>query len=199
MKTTFKLSCLFGAVAALLLLAVVPFTLTSCDDDDDAFTNTVTINGETRKISEAIVYSVGEQNGENFYINYFKLEREDGGYDALGFYYPGRNIGKTLDLTKDLCAYDEETGEHLFFAGVTYESYDAEGKYINCSNNYWMTAHAADGTAHESQFQWGTIYMNVSDKVFTVKLSCKTKEHAEGDERTFNVSYSGKYTFFEDK
>ena len=197
MKTTFKLSRLFGAVAALLLLAAVPFTLTSCDDDDDTFTNTVTINGETRKISEAIVYSVAEQDGENFYANYVSFKSEDGGKDVICFYFSERYLGKTLDLTKDCAAYDEETGKLLFYTAVVCYSYDAEGNYID-GNKHWRTMYTDDGTTHESEFQWGTIYMNVSDKVFTVKLSCKTKEHSAGDERTINVSYSGKYTFYEE-
>ena len=195
MKTTFKLSRLFSAVAALLLLAVVPFTLTSCDDDDDAFTNTVTINGETRKISEAVVFSVGEQNGENFYTNYLKLEREDGEYDLLGFYYPGRNLGKTLDLTKDLFAYDKETGEYLFATAVVIIPYNEEGH--DTDDKFWATKNTYMENKQEGDFQWGTIYMNISDKVFTVKLSCKTKDTSDSGESTIRVSYSGKYTVLE--
>ena len=179
MKTISRMSRLFGALAALLLLSVSSFTLTSCGDDDDDVPMTFTVNGESFTVGNIEI----NEYMENCYEIYCYCTGEDGVERCLELDISKKNLGKTCDLTKDLTYYDED-GNVIWWTGIYFDCYDGETGEWDWDNDYWTA-----GNSYESEFKSGTLYANLSKGTATIKASGVTYD----DKYTFNINYSGKY------
>ena len=177
MKTTLRMSRWFGAVAALLLLAVSSFTLTSCgDDDDDVSSGSITFDGEKPTITSvevevSIEYADDGSEVKCYYI-YLDATDADGNEGYVEIDLAGPLFGKTLNLAEDQ-TYRDEDGDAIWFTGIGIESSDVD-------EFYWTD---------ENDFKSGTLYVSKSGGTLVVKAQGVTS-----DDESFSINYSGKYT-----
>ncbi|MBR4757862.1 MAG: hypothetical protein IK084_03545 [Bacteroidaceae bacterium] len=183
MKTISRMSRWFGALAALLLLAVVPFTLTSCgDDDDDA---TLMFDGVKITPTSAELYdywiSENEEGSVKCYYAYLYGTTEDGMKCRIGFEFHSGLFGKTKSLTDDLTWYNTASGDNYGngWVGFWLEEYDEEDGYWDDYDYYYTD---------EGDFKSGTISVNLKDGKFIVNTQDVTY-----DDEAFNFKFSGKY------
>ena len=191
MKTTLRMSRLFGALAALLLLSVSSFTLTSCGDDDDDDFNLM-FDGEKAKVTKVEVWgSTGYiYNGEDVkcYSIYIYGIDEDGEKGMIEIDLGGPLFGKTLDLTKDVNFYDVpgEGPAWWTYMGI----YEYEEEYDGYEDIAWYdVAYDDEEEGYESDFKSGTLYVSLSGSSITIKAQGVTS-----DNESFSINYSGKYS-----
>ena len=191
MKTTLRMSRLFGALAALLLLSVSSFTLTSCGDDDDDDFNLM-FDGEKAKITkvevfEQIRYASDDSEVKCYYLCIYGTD-EDGDKGMIEIDLAGPLFGKTLNLTKDVNYYDEVWTEPNWwtYMGI----YEYEEEYDDYEDIAWYNvAYDDEEEGYESDFKSGTLYVSLSGSSVTVKAQGVT-----GDGDSFSINYSGKYS-----
>ena len=178
MKTTQRMSRWFGALAALLLLSAVSFTLTSCGDDDDDYT--VMFDGEKLTVTSVELYDWGTATNDDgtvqLYGVYLYGTDAEGNKGRMGFQFHDGILGQTKSLTDDLTWYGTG-GSNNGWVGFWIEPYN-EGHYGE-GDSYWTD---------EEGFKSGTIYLNVSGGTVTIKAQGVTKY-----DEPFNFNYSGKY------
>ena len=178
MKTTQRMSRWFGALAALLLLSAVSFTLTSCgDDDDDDFVG-IMFDGEKATITDVVVEEAIKNGVKCYHISIYGTSA-DGETGCVQIDLAGPLFGKTLNLAKDQ-TYRNEEGEAVWYTGISSSFYDEE-------EGEWV--YGFDCWTDEDGFKSGTLYVSLSGGTITVKAQGVTS-----DDDSFKINYSGKYT-----